>query len=503
MQADAESLPGADSLYEHAPCALIITSKTGVILRVNTTFCEWLGYPKVQLIGHRKLQELLTIGGRIFHQTHWIPLLEMQGSISEVKLEFATSDGKKLPMILNVRRREHPGGTFDEVSAFVVIERHRFEQEVLISKRQAEDSLEAHLALQRNLSVADARLRIALESAQMHVWDVDPVTRERRYDESVARLLGYSSSQFISAAAYSSFIEPLDQHREAGLFSAALESEAQEYRCIYRLNGIDGVQRTVLSTGRAAFDPDNKLVQFVGILHDITDVKREQAAAEDRALFSEQMIGIVSHDLRNPLSVISMATEMLDRQGLTPKQQKFVRHAQDAALRARRLINDLLDFTQARIGRGIGITKATTDLHLLIAGTVEQLRIVYPKRELVHSTHGNGLCIADGDRLAQLAGNLISNAVTYGAEDRPVTVTSSITALGFELMVHNWGTPIPPDFLATVFSPMTRGVNLPQDTRSVGLGLFIVSEIVKAHGGSVSVSSTIENGTEFKAAFPL
>jgi len=503
MGANDDPLPDADLLYEHAPCALIITSKAGLILRANATFCEWLGYPKDQLVGRRKLQELLTIGGRIFHQTHWMPLLEMQRSVSEVKLEFATSEGKKVPMILNATRREHIGGTFDEISAFVVIERHRFEQEVLISKRQAEDSLEAHLALQRDLSVADARLRVALESAQMHVWDVDPVTLERRYDNSVAQLLGYPSSQDVSASVYSGLIDPKDLLREAELFSAALGSVTQEYRCIYRLNGIDGVQRTVLSTGRAAFDPNNKLVQFVGILHDITDVKREQAAAEDRALFSEQMIGIVSHDLRNPLSVISMATEMLERNGLSPKQQKFVRHAQEAAQRARRLINDLLDFTQARIGRGIGVTKTTIDLHLLISGAVEQLRIVYPKRELLHSTNGEGLCIADSDRLTQLAGNLVSNAVTYGAVDRPVTVISSITEQGFELMVHNWGTPIPPDFLATVFSPMTRGVNLPQDSRSVGLGLFIVSEIVKAHGGTVSVSSTIESGTEFKAAFPL
>ena len=158
MGANDDPLPDADLLYEHAPCALIITSKAGLILRANATFCEWLGYPKDQLVGRRKLQELLTIGGRIFHQTHWMPLLEMQRSVSEVKLEFATADGKKVPMILNATRREHPGGTFDEVSAFVVIERHRFEQEVLISKRQAEDSLEAHLALQRDFSVADARL---------------------------------------------------------------------------------------------------------------------------------------------------------------------------------------------------------------------------------------------------------------------------------------------------------------------------------------------------------
>lgn len=503
MHTDDQSLPDADTLYERAPCALMITDKSGLILRANTTFCEWLGYTKEQLLGQRKMQEMLTIGGRIFHQTHWAPLLEMQRYVSEIKLEFLTSDGQKLPMVLNATRREHATGSFDEVSAFVVIERHRFEQEVLISKRQAEEALEAHLALQRNLSVADARLRVALESAQMHVWDVDPVTLERRYDESVAQLLGYTSAVVVSSFYYSSFIEPLDLHREAELFSAAIQSVAQEYRCIYRLNGIDGVQRTVLSTGRAAFDPDNKLVQFVGILQDITDVKREQAAAEDRALFAEQMIGIVSHDLRNPLSVVSMATEMLERQGLSPKQQKFVRHAHEAAQRARRLINDLLDFTQARIGQGIGVTKAPTDLHLLIGGTVEQLRIVHPNRDFVHSINGQGVCLADADRIVQLAGNLISNAIAYGAIDRPVTVTSAITEKRFELTVHNWGKPIPPDTLATVFRPMTRGVNLPHDTRSIGLGLFIVSEIVKAHGGTIYVTSTHGAGTTFKASFPL
>ena len=70
-------------------------------------------------------------------------------------------------------------------------------------------------------------------------------------------------------------------------------------------------------------------------------------------------------------------------------------------------------------------------------------------------------------------------------------------------MVHNWGSPIPAAFLTTVFSPMTRGVNLLQDTRSVGLGLLTVSEIVKAHGGTVSVTSKIDVGTTFKATFPL
>jgi sigma-B regulation protein RsbU (phosphoserine phosphatase) len=503
MHADDQALPSAEALYDHAPCALILTNKSGLILRANSTFCSWLGYSKEQLVGIRKLQELLTVGGRIFHQTHWMPLLEMQRSIAEVKLEFKRADGTTLPMMLNALRREHESGILDEVTAFVLVDRHRFEQEVLNAKRQAEEALQQHLVLQRELSVTDTRLRIALESAQLYIWDVDPVTMARRYDNSVAHLLGHASSQPVSEADFAGAIHEADRQQEGERFAAALGLLENEYRAIYRLNGIDGEQRTVLATGRGVFDPNRKLVQFVGVLHDISEVSRQQAAAEDRALFAEQMVGIVSHDLRNPLSVILMATQMLGRQDLSPKQQLFLRHAQDATHRAQRLINDLLDFTQARVGRGIAIIKTPLDLHATVAQSLEELRIVYADRTITHLSIGEGDCLADGDRLAQLIGNLVSNAMTYGDPGTPVTVTSALSAQRFELSVNNQGKPIADDLIAGLFNPMTRGVDVPQGARSVGLGLFIVSEIIKAHGGTVTVTSTVETGTTFQAVFPL
>ena len=497
-----DDFSGLDATYDHVPCAILVTNAAGMILRVNKMFCEWTGYDAAQLIGQRKLQELLSVGGRMFHQTHWLPLLEMQRSVSELKIEFKRPEGGTVAMVLNAVRHRHEGVDFDVVSAFVLAERNRFEQELLIAKRQAEQTLQEHLAVQHELSVTDTRLRVALESAQLYVWDLDPQTMTPRYDNGVALLLGMDAPLPISGALYANFIEPADRDLEAEAFSLALNGKGAEYRCIYRLNGADGTQRTVVSTGRSVFKPDGQLLRFVGVLHDISEVGRQKALAEDRALFAEQMMGIVSHDLRNPLQVISMASERLGSSEMQTKQSALVGHVRDAGLRAQRLVEDLLDFAQARVGKGIAVTPAYIDLHKTLESAVEALRIVYPKRSIVFEMRGERDGYVDADRLTQLVGNLVSNAMAYGAQSSHVTVSASRGNAGFTVAVHNCGVPIPSELIETVFAPMTRGTDAGQSARSVGLGLFIVSEITKAHRGQIKVSSSSEAGTTFTASFP-
>jgi sigma-B regulation protein RsbU (phosphoserine phosphatase) len=104
--------------------------------------------------------------------------------------------------------------------------------------------------------------------------------------------------------------------------------------------------------------------------------------------------------------------------------------------------------------------------------------------------------------LAQILGNLVANATTYGAFDSPVLVTTRIEAETFALDVHNRGNPIATEVLPTLFEPMTRGVGATNSGRSVGLGLFIVREIARAHGGDVLVSSTADTGTTFTVRCP-
>lgn len=364
--------PEAREVFDSAACGLLLTEADGRILRANRTFCTWVGHDEEALAG-RRFQDLLTMGGRIFHQTHWAPLLEMQGSISEVKLELKHRDGTTIPMVTNAIRRQSGDRMLDQLAVFVARDRDTYEKELVRSEK---------------------RLRTLVQEA-------------------------------------------------------------------------------------------NEL----------------QRAARDRALFAEQMMGIVSHDLRNPLSTIKMGAEVLAEADPSPIQERVLGQIHRAALRANRLIGDLLDFTQARLGTGLSVTRLPVDLHAVIAESVEELALAFPGRELVHRAEGETECVADRDRLQQLVGNLVGNAMTYGDEEGPVTVRSSVLADAFTVAVHNHGAPIPVERQAGLFSPMTRGTATGSQ-RSVGLGLFIVREITRAHDGTVVVESTETAGTTFTARFP-
>jgi sigma-B regulation protein RsbU (phosphoserine phosphatase) len=502
MNADDDALPTSDGLYEAAACGLVLTDKNGVIRRANQTFCVWLGYAHHELVGRLRIQDLLTVGGRIFHQTHWAPLLRMQGSIAEVKLDLTCRDGRVFPIVLNAVSREHAGVIHHELAVFVAEDRHRYEQELMIARKRAEELLATHLEAQQALALADARLRVAIETAQLHVWHVDPTTHRRHYDEGVAELLGLPAHEPVDADRYAAHIDSRDHTEEARAFADALDPQKGAYRCVYRLNGADGIQRTVRATGDAVFDDDGRLMRFVGVLQDISELVRQRAAAEDRARFSEQMIGIVSHDLRNPLTAIKMGVHMLGTTELTaPQRERIAEHADKAADRAQRLVGDLLDFTQAKIGSGLKMSLRPVDVHHVVGDAVGELRLAFPGRIIEHIAHGDGRSSADSDRLTQLLGNLVANAMTYGADDSAVTVTSRIESDSFAIEVHNKGTPIPPHLLPTLFEPMTRGTES-GSLRSVGLGLFIVREIVRAHRGEVIATSSLDAGTTFRATFP-
>lgn len=360
---------------DEAPCGLAQTDAQGLLRRANRTLCQWLGYRPDELVGRRKIQDLLTTGSRIFHHTHSLPLLQMQGSVSEVRVQVLRQDGGQLPMLLNARRREAGGQVVHEFALFVAQDRDRYEQELV----QARTRLEAMVA---------------------HANDL-------------------------------------------------------------------------------------------------------QAQARSRATFAEQMMGIVSHDLRNPVMAMLMGAELLRRDAhTTPGQSEVLARILKAGERANRLIANLLDLTQARLGSGLAVSPAAIDLHALVSDTVQELSQAYPERRLQHVRQGAGPCIADADRLAQLLGNLVSNAMAYGDPDAPVVVTSVREALSFSLSVQNQGPPIAQEAMDGLFELMVRGPGEVNTGRSVGLGLFIVSEIAKAHGGTLSVSSTPAQGTVFTLVVP-
>jgi PAS domain-containing protein len=118
--------PDDDTLYQHAPCGLLRTDGDGLILRANATLCRWLGCSAGSLIGKVRIQDRLPVGARLFHQTHCLPLLQVQGSVAQLQVEIRDSAGQRMPVLVNIVRRTIDGEVFDEWALFAVNERRAY-----------------------------------------------------------------------------------------------------------------------------------------------------------------------------------------------------------------------------------------------------------------------------------------------------------------------------------------------------------------------------------------
>src|SRR5688572_14215319 len=131
---DQPPLPGADQLFDDAPCGHFVAGAGGRLLRVNRTLCSWLARPQDEMLGGLRFQDLLTMGGRIFHQTHLQPLLRMQASVGEVKLELRRGDGTVAPMLLNLAERPWEGQLLLHGAVFLAEDRIKYERELLLQR---------------------------------------------------------------------------------------------------------------------------------------------------------------------------------------------------------------------------------------------------------------------------------------------------------------------------------------------------------------------------------
>lgn len=377
---DASPLPGVETLYDEAPCGLLLATEDGTVLQANGTLCQWGGYDREALVGKRRFQDLLTMGGRIFWQTHLQPLLRMQSSVAEVKLELRRQDASAFPAMVNIVERAYRGRTLLHLAVFVAEERHKYERELVLQRRRAEDLAAQHARDQQELSAA-------------------------------------------------------------------------------------------------------------------------RAQAEDRALFAEQLVGMASHDIRNPLSVIHMSVLLLER-GVAPEQQQaVVARVGRAVGRVQHLVADLLDFTQARLGSGLSVRRSGIDLHRVVGDSVGELAVAFPQCRLEHQRSGAGSCVADPDRVSQAIGNLVANAANHGDASQPITVRSETAEERVRISVHNHGQAIPPQLQSRLFEPMVRG-EAGAPAKGVGLGLYIVRAIARGHDGDVRVESAQGTGTIFTLEWP-
>jgi signal transduction histidine kinase len=212
---------------------------------------------------------------------------------------------------------------------------------------------------------------------------------------------------------------------------------------------------------------------------------------------------VLGHDLRNPLAAVGATAELMVRSSAEPQMVALGTRLRATARRMSQLIDDVLDFARGRLGSGIGIeAREVPDLASYLRDVVAELREANPGRTVIERITIDRAVRCDRGRLQQLLSNLLGNALTYGADDRPVVVSAAIDDRTLAITVANEGDPIAPENLALVFEPYWR----PRTSKpggGLGLGLYIGAQIVRAHGGELNVRSSADAGTVFEASLPI
>ncbi|MGO7960772.1 PAS domain-containing sensor histidine kinase [Rhizobium leguminosarum] len=363
-----------EDLYENAPCGYLSLQPDGRIVKVNRTLSTWIGIPAEQLLGKR-LHDLLNTSGRIFYETHFAPLLRMQGFFNEVALDLVTVNGKKLPVLANAMERRAEDGAllFTRVTMFQAAERRRYERD-LVDARTAADA-------------AGATIKSKL----------------------------------------------------------AFEQQTAELR--------------------------------------------------------EEFIAVLGHDLRNPLASIAAAARMLRKEKQTDRAIKVLDLMQGSVVRMSALIDNVLDFARGRLGGGITLDRRAEHLEPLLRQVIEELRFSHLDRAIEVTIEFDGPINCDSGRIGQLVSNLLGNALTHGTPDEPVRLSAATVDGRLELWIANGGAPISSDAMTRLFQPFFTG-EAGTSQRGLGLGLHIASEIARAHGGTITVSSDHKE-TRFTFVMPL
>lgn len=221
---------------------------------------------------------------------------------------------------------------------------------------------------------------------------------------------------------------------------------------------------------------------------------------ERESQYRDRFIGILGHDLRNPINAIVMGANLLAKQHPVNEQQlNTVASILRSARRLEGMSRDILDFARGRLGNPMPLTIARGNAGVVVGEVVDEVRLANPASAIDFEAGGHLDGEWDGERLKQMVSNLLINAIQHG-DGKSVKVTVRGDESFVVIQVHNRGPLIPEDLFQTIFDPLTRRASSRPD--STGLGLFIVSEIAAAHGGTVVVSSSREAGTNFVVRLP-
>ena len=429
-----------------------------------------------------------------------LPEVAEQGFIRVLDQVFASGVpyvGHDMP----VRLERRPGGGLEEVVVDFV-----YQPLVDAEGRVSGIFVQGHdITAQKRFEAERESLReehrFLTESIPQQVWTADGEGGLISANRRVLDYFGVPATGVLGTR-WQQFVHPEDLARCLDRWERSLAT-GEDYDVEFRLRRADGEYRWHIGRAVAMHEAGGAISRWFGTNTDVDDRRRVEDELRQRAAYERQLIGIVSHDLRNPISAIIMAAQLLARaDDLSERQARAVSRIVSSADRAGRLLRDFLDFTQARTLGRLPILPRPTDIGQIARHVFDEVRVMHPHRAAAIETEGDTQGVWDADRIAQVIGNLLSNAYQHSPSSAAVHLRTRGEPLEVVIEVHNEGAPITQDDIGRFFQPFERGELATSAERSVGLGLFIAKQIVEAHRGTISVESQAGQGTTFRVRLP-
>jgi PAS domain S-box-containing protein len=470
---DATLDDSAEELYEDAPCGYLTTSPDGTIRRANRTFLGLSGYAVDEVVGHR-FYDLLPPGAQIYYETHYAPLLQMQGSVREIALELLRADGGRMPVLVNaVAKHDEQGRPRSvRITVFDASDRRRYERELLAARGEAE---------------ARAAAATALEHVAEGVVLLDADDRIALLNPAAERILGVAIQEarglpLTAVAPGWGAVQPR---------IPVLRRDGRPARPVVVPLTVGGAVRWLAASGEPA--PEGVVYTF----RDVTDERRLEDLRDD-------IVATVSHELRTPLAGVYGAAQTLLSRGeeLEPEQRRGLAELLvDQSGRLTRVVEQI-DLAR-RLDQGeVAPRRAAVDVAALVDGLVQQAR-EWRKTGPIATAVPSGLeAEGDPELLEQVLVALVDNAIAYGPPGGEVRIEATRTGGSVRVLVADEGPGVPEADRERIFDRFVRlDPTQTTGTSGTGLGLYIARELVRRMHGRIELLPG-ERGASFFVELP-
>jgi PAS domain S-box-containing protein len=490
----------AEELYEMAPCGYVSTDVDGYIVKTNKTLAVWLGYPREELTAGKRFVDLLTIGGKMFYETHFRLLLRMQDAVDEIALDMLCKDGRVLPALINARQKRDEAGepVFNRFTIFNASERRMYERDILASRNLFQTTLS---------SIGDG---VVATDAGGLVTFMNPVAEalSRWHSEDA---LGKPIEEVLVLLRENSTISvenPIRQVLREGVIAGLANHTV--------LIAKDGRSIPIDDSASPIRDASGAMVGAVLVFRDISAQRKSQSDLKEAHEKLERSVAelkrsnenlsefayVASHDLRSPLRTVVQFSQLLEREygDKLGDGKKLLDYLTSSARRMQSLIDDLLSY--ATVSVHAEQKGEPVDANLALENALENLRGPITAAGALITHDFLPTLPVSATSLVQLFQNLVGNAVHYRSDNPPVVhISAEARDDMWRFSCKDNGIGIAPKYQSQIFEAFKRlhGAEKPGS----GIGLAVCKKIVEHYKGRIWVESAENKGSTFFFTLPI